>query len=248
MSDEMREQRNYFAVIPARILHDQRLSSTSKLLYGEISARCNEKGYCWATNATFAKDLRVGERSVTRLISELEQVHAIRVEFVALNGKKATRERRIYIGEFAFLGVDKIGDIANFGGACVDKNDYPSLYCNSLNNTGMNNMPGVHRSGAWKSSPKWNPERFEKFWAYYRSNVRGEARSDAVKAWDKLKPDDELLEVIGKALVKLCATEAWKRGIGKPYASTFLNSHRWEDADELPNVADDDDEVRLGVY
>ena len=69
-----------------------------------------------------------------------------------------------------------------------------------------------------------------------------------MKAWDKLKPDDELLEVIGKALVKLCATEAWKRGIGKPYASTFLNSHRWEDADELPNVADDDDEVRLGVY
>ena len=50
---------------------------------------------------------------------------------------------------------------------------------------------------------------------------------------DKLKPDDDLIAEIGRALVKLGKTEAWQRGIGKPYASTFLNGRKWEDADEI---------------
>lgn len=78
-----------------------------------------------------------------------------------------------------------------------------------------------------KSNPTWQPERFEGFWAYY---PRGENRQGAVKAWDKLKPDDALIDTIAAALRVLKATEDWKRGIGIPYAATFLNGRRWEDA------------------
>lgn len=52
----------------------------------------------------------------------------------------------------------------------------------------------------------------------------------AVRAWDKLKPDDALIETIGRALQTLKASEAWREGYGIPYASTFLNQRRWEDA------------------
>lgn len=52
-------------------------------------------------------------------------------------------------------------------------------------------------------------------------------------AWDKLKPDDVLIDRIARALVKLKATEAWQRGIGIPYVATFLRGARWADADEL---------------
>ena len=52
-------------------------------------------------------------------------------------------------------------------------------------------------------------------------------------AWDKLKPDDALIDRIAKALVKLKATEEWQRGIGIPYVATFLRGARWTDADEL---------------
>lgn len=52
-------------------------------------------------------------------------------------------------------------------------------------------------------------------------------------AWDKLRPDDELIARIGRALVKLKATEEWRRGIGIPYVATFLRNARWVDADEL---------------
>ena len=52
----------------------------------------------------------------------------------------------------------------------------------------------------------------------------------AVRAWDKLKPDDALIETIGRALQVLKASPAWRDGVGIPYASTFLNGRRWEDA------------------
>lgn len=78
-----------------------------------------------------------------------------------------------------------------------------------------------------KTTPAWKPERFEGFWAYY---PRGENRMGAVRAWDKLKPDDALIETIGRALQVLKATPVWRDGVGIPYASTFLNGRRWEDA------------------
>lgn len=78
-----------------------------------------------------------------------------------------------------------------------------------------------------KTTPEWKPERFEGFWAYY---PRGENRMGAVRAWDKLKPDDALIETIGRALQVLKASPAWRDGVGIPYASTFLNGRRWEDA------------------
>ena len=83
------------------------------------------------------------------------------------------------------------------------------------------------RQRAVKTVPDWQPERFEGFWAYY---PRGENRVGAVRAWDRLRPDDALIERIGRALQTLKASEAWREGYGIPYASTFLNQRRWEDA------------------
>ena len=62
-----------------------------------------------------------------------------------------------------------------------------------------------------------------------------------MNAWDKLRPDDELIDRIARALVKLRATEEWRRNVGIPYVSTFLRNARWVDADELdaPDSAND---------
>ena len=99
-----------------------------------------------------------------------------------------------------------------------------------------------------KTTPTWKPERFEGFWAYY---PRGENRMGAVRAWDKLKPDDALIDTIGRALQVLKASPAWRDGVGIPYASTFLNGRRWEDAKAKRPAQRDApacDEVKLGVY
>lgn len=83
-----------------------------------------------------------------------------------------------------------------------------------------------------RAAPDWKPDRFAGLWAYYPKEGR-QKKQDAMDAWDKLRPDDELIDRIARALKKLCATERWRRGIGIPYVATFLRNDRWVDADEL---------------
>ena len=79
------------------------------------------------------------------------------------------------------------------------------------------------------SMPKWKPERFARFWNFYREYGRGENRSGAVRAWDRLKADDNTINLMAIALSRQIDGELWRQGKGIPYASTWLNNRRWED-------------------
>ena len=98
---------------------------------------------------------------------------------------------------------------------------------------------GKRRKREQTSTPAWKPERFERFWNAY---PRGEAKQAAARAWDKLKADDDLLAVMGRALVRQMRSDSWRQGVGIPYASTWLNQRRWEDEDRasMPVPADEE--------
>jgi len=66
---------------------------------------------------------------------------------------------------------------------------------------------------------------FDDFWCAYPKKV---ARVDAVRAFNKLNPDAELLSTLLKALEQSKDTDQWKRGI-IPNPATWLNGRRWED-------------------
>ena len=87
-----------------------------------------------------------------------------------------------------------------------------------------------------REMPDWNPERFNGLWSFYPKKGRKDKQA-AMDAWDKLKPDDDLINTIARALVKLKASDEWSRGIGIPYVATFLNGARWKDAEELDGSA-----------
>lgn len=86
-----------------------------------------------------------------------------------------------------------------------------------------------------KSKPDWKPERFERFWDFYRTRCRGESKQAAIRAWDRLKPDDDLIDTMARALQRQIQSPDWQAGIGIPYASTWLNNQRWLDE---PKAAD----------
>lgn len=72
---------------------------------------------------------------------------------------------------------------------------------------------------------------FNQFWAAYPKHI---AKQSAVKAFEKLKPDEKLLEAMLKAIELQKESKQWEKDGGAfiPYPATWLNQRRWED--ELP--------------
>jgi len=62
-----------FAVIPAAILFDERLTPTEKLLFAVISSLARADGYCRASNGYIGRSLNLKERQTRALIDKLEK-------------------------------------------------------------------------------------------------------------------------------------------------------------------------------
>ena len=90
-------RRSYWAVIPAPVRYDDRIPASSKVLYAEISALCEETGYCWADNNYFAEIYQMTERSIRRQLAALAECGYIRIEETR-GDHNTLEERRIYAG------------------------------------------------------------------------------------------------------------------------------------------------------
>lgn len=91
MSEEIKPA--FYAVIPADVRYDSSLKPNAKLLYGEITALCNEKGYCWAGNDYFAKLYDVKPTTITTWVTELVNKKYLEREIVYEANTKQVKAR-----------------------------------------------------------------------------------------------------------------------------------------------------------
>jgi hypothetical protein len=89
--------RGYYAILPANIRYDKNITPNAKLLYAEITALCNEKGYCWASNAYFAELYGVSKTSISNWISSLQKNGYISVDMIYKENSKEIQNRYIRI-------------------------------------------------------------------------------------------------------------------------------------------------------
>lgn len=246
----------FWAVIPASVLFSEDLRPNAKLLYGVVTLLQESSGYCYASNRYLANLFGLQPDTITGLLNNLVEAKLIATDVVRDPQTNEVQERRIWtvaqmpaiippspkkIGEGS---SKKIGEPSpkNFGDPPRKKSEDN----NTSNTSTSNNIPPIvprdpgdgcvgectpeaEQTPTRKSRgglPKWKPERFSAFWKFY---PRGENKQRAVRAWDKLKPDDALIAVMGHALARQKASPDWQRGIGIPHASTWLNGRRWED-------------------
>lgn len=85
------------AIIPAPVRYCDELRANAKLLYGEIRALSGPYGYCWATNQYFAELYGMNERSIARLIAQLEKLKFITI-MILRDNQGHISGRRIYVG------------------------------------------------------------------------------------------------------------------------------------------------------
>ena len=236
----------YWAVLPAEVRYDPELPDKAKLLYAEISSLTSERGYCYANNEYFLRLYGMTDRTLQRNLKALQDGGFIRI----LDGDGGHGRRKIFAGINPLSqnpdkndgvtptklsgGPDKIvGDIKKVNQKRDQNTPKPPKGAESASGGSSSGLTaGEKENKGAKSVPEYRPEIFERFWTLYPIH---KSRQSAVKAWDRLKPSGELMRPISKALKRQMATdEQWTRGIGIPYAATYLNQRRWED-DILPD-------------
>ena len=246
----------FWAVIPASVLFSEQLRPNAKLLYGVVTLLQESSGYCYASNRYLGNLFGLQPDTITGLLNNLVDAGLIATDVVRDPLTNEVQERRIWtvaqIPSIIPPSPKNIGEGSSkkIGEPSPKNLGDPPRKKSEENNTSNNNTsnyippivprdPGDGCEGECPPEPeqmptekprgglpKWKPERFAAFWKFY---PRGENKQRAVKAWDKLKPDDALIATMGRALAKQKASPDWQRGIGIPHASTWLNGRRWED-------------------
>lgn len=235
----------YTAILPPRVRYDKELRSTAKLLYAEISAMADVTGFCWASNRYLAALFGVSKGTITELLGQLAARGYVEIE-VLRDEKNAVSERRLYITDTGLLRLPPITKNRDRGmpkkpDTPPPKNPDTPIPKNPEENDidNLERIPpysppkgGRARRGDHKERPDWMPEAFEKLWTWYpgdpgRHAKRGN-RQRAIRAWDKLHPSPELVDVIAEALARQAGSEDWSEGVGIPHLSTYLNGYGWE--------------------
>lgn len=105
----------------------------------------------------------------------------------------------------------------------------------------IDNIPPISPKGdepVVKTEKDSFSESFNDFWKAYPKKV---SKISALKAWNKLKPDDNLVREILSALEQQKKSAQWQKDDGQfiPYPATWLNGRRWEDEQQAaPSMPD----------
>ncbi len=95
----------------------------------------------------------------------------------------------------------------------------------------IDNIPPISPKGekpAIKPKTDSFSESFQDFWKAYPKKV---SKANALKAWNKLKPNDITVREILSALEQQKQSAQWQKDNGRfiPYPAKWLNEKRWED-------------------
>ena len=101
----MEDKPNYYAIIPANVRYDNKLSGNEKVMYSEITALSSKSGECWASNSYFAKLYNVTPQAISIWLGNLQKQGYITIDY-EYKGKQITK-RTIRLKEVSiyFKGV-----------------------------------------------------------------------------------------------------------------------------------------------
>lgn len=138
----MKEQPNYYSILPADVRYDNTLKDKAKLLYSEITALSTKDGYCYASNKYFAELYNVTPTTISLLIKDLADKGYITREIKYKDGTKEIEGRYLRIVKEGYLRNLKEGIKENL----KDNNT-------RINNTSINKYNNSYRKVF--QAPNW---------------------------------------------------------------------------------------------
>lgn len=209
------EHPSYYSILTADVRYDKRLKPNEKLLFSEITALSNKRGYCNASNNYFAQLYDVTTVTASNWVNHLKDLGYIDVEMIY--GGKQIKERRIFVNsnpikENFNTPKEKVEDPIknNFKGGIKEKF--------KENITRFNNT----------SKNKQLEEDFEKLWKLY---PRKEGKKKAFEAYKRAIKNGTTNKEIQTGIVNYL-TQIRVQRTNKQYikqGSTWFNGECWND-------------------
>lgn len=97
---------SYYSILTADVRYHDKLSPFDKLLYSDITALTNKKGYCNASNKYFAKVFNKSIRAISRSISTLSHNSLITTTLIRDENNEIV-ERKIYLNQTVTIGMEE---------------------------------------------------------------------------------------------------------------------------------------------
>jgi hypothetical protein len=228
----VKEEPNYYAIIPANVRYSENLTGNAKLLYGEITALANQKGYCWASNDYFAKLYNTQSRTIIRWINSLVDNGFITRKIIYKDNSMIVDKRMLSISD----PVTKMsrGSDKNVTEPS-DKNVTRPSDKNVTDNTTSINTTRVNNTNNKTVNNVDLEKRFNDLWKLY-PNKKG--KPVALRAYKKAikdgVTDDEVRSGINNYLTEIKVKRTEQQYI--KHGSTWFNQHAWEDDYETSSV------------
>jgi hypothetical protein len=235
MSTDERVEREptFYAVIPANVRYDRKLAPNAKLVYGEITALSSKHGFCWASNAYFARLYGVSKEQASRWISQLRDAGHIKVSIARDKKTKEIIERRLSLINPELTSFVSIGGIDNIK-TPIDK----MIKENSTrdNNTRSNNN-------------YLSDSDFERFWKAVPTGRKIGKRKCRITLNNLIKKGDvESVDGVIEAMDKYrryCELEHREvKHIKHPL--TWLNHGCWDDEYDIP-IPEEEEKEQLDI-
>ncbi|RCI88654.1 helix-turn-helix domain-containing protein [Lactiplantibacillus plantarum] len=167
------ERPNYYAIIPASVRYDNNLPGKASLLYGEITALCNQKGYCWASDSYFANLYGVSKQTIQNWLKALENNGHIVREVIYEEGTQKILHRYIKILVYPTQNNLHTPTQNNLG------------VNNTSINTTVNNTSNKKHSAANATPLVQLKKDFEEIWKEYPNKQDKGRAFNHYKAWRK---------------------------------------------------------------
>ncbi|MBQ5825239.1 MAG: helix-turn-helix domain-containing protein [Clostridia bacterium] len=228
---EITQNKGYIAIIPAVVRYDKDLKPSEKLLFGEISALMDAKGFCWASNKYFAELYDVAIETVSRWITHLVKKGYVKSKIVYAEDGKTVLQRKLW----AMLPVldededpidEKIKGIDEKIKTPLDEKIKTPIDEKVKENVTSNELTRVNDKEINKESQLKND--FEELWKLY---PRKRGKEAAYKAYKKAIKEGTTNEEIRQGIMNLLEDIRKNRTEERfiPYGSTFFNGKGWTD-------------------
>jgi len=186
-----KDKSNYYAIITAEVRYDNNLTDSEKLLYAEITALSNQKGYCWSSNKYFADLYDVTKGTISKRISKLVDEGYLKRELIR-NDDNEVVERKLY-------PLNNIGYAINKQEGMVNKNQVNTTRTNTTSNNNMSSQKDDDIEEVWQQyksifADYYKPRVFsKKRKGHIRQRLKTYSVDELVKAMKAIKTNDYML-------------------------------------------------------